>query len=220
MHDGIDEWRIPRWAKVLTSVMVLLALGAMAFAIFQPIQVLPRLRLAPGYAMVDQTGASLTSEDGRGVITLYTFVPLECGDECARVDDTMRSVQRRVAADVDLGGADFRLVTVVLDPDADQAEVAAAAADADWPWITGSADQIENVVGLGFRRSPDPAEFTPSYAIVDGWGMIRGEYRYRTLADDADKLVRHIDVLGGELRNSGGIASFAYGAAHVFQCYP
>ena len=60
----------------------------------------------------------------------------------------------------------------------------------------------------------------PSYAIVDGWGMIRGEYRYQTLADDADKLVRHIDVLGGELRNSGGIASFAYEAAHVFQCYP
>lgn len=200
--------------------MVMLALGAMAFAIFQPIQVLPRIRLAPGYAMVDQYGDSVTSEDGRGLITLYTFVPLGCGGTCERVDDTMRSVGRRVAGEVDLGGTEFRLVTVVLDPAADLVDVADAAGDAEWPWISGTAAQIENVVGLGFRRSPDPSEFTPSYAIVDGSGMIRGEYRYQTLADDADKLVRHIDVLGGELRNSSGLASFAYGAAHVFQCYP
>ena len=170
--------------------------------------------------MVDQYGGTLTSEDGRGVITLYTFVPLECDEACDRVDDTMRSVQRRVAAEVDLGGVEFRLVTVVLDADADPAALAAAADGADWSWVGGSEAQIDNVVGLGFRRSADPAVFTPSYAIVDGWGMIRGEYRYQTLADDADKLVRHIDVLGGELRNSSGIASFAYGAAHVFQCYP
>ncbi len=200
--------------------MVLLALGAMAFAYFQPIQVLPRIRLAPGYAMVDQFDDMVTSEDGRGVITLYTFVPLGCGEACDRVDDTMRSVRDRVGRDVDLGGTEFRLVTVVLDPDVAPAALVGAAGDDDWSWLTGTAEQIENVVGLGFRRSADPAYFTPSYAIVDGWGMIRGEYRYQTLADDADKLVRHIDVLGGELRNSSGIASFAYGAAHVFQCYP
>jgi protein SCO1/2 len=205
--------------------MVLVALGAMAFAVFQPIQVLPRLRLAPGYAMVDQTGERVTSEDGRGYITLYTFVPLECDDRCDAVDDTMRAVRDDVTSSIDLGSAEFRLVTVVLDPDAPPTALADAAADAatgtdSWTWITGSAAQLENVVGLGFRRSADPADFTPSYAIVDGWGMIRGEYRYRTIADDADKLVRHIDVLGGELRNSGGIASLAYEAAHAFQCYP
>ena len=220
--------------------MIVIAIAAMAFAIFQPIQVLPRLRLAPGYALVDDHGDTVTSEDGRGLITLYTFVPLDCDLDCDRVHETMRTVRDRVAADIDLGGAEFRLVTVVLDPDAspDQlAELAEHAGDTrsegvsldlgldgapldDWAWLSGSASQIENVVGLGFRRSADPAEFRPSYAVVDGWGMIRGEYRYQTLADDADKLVRHIDVLGGELRNSGGFASFAYEAAHVFQCYP
>lgn len=206
-------------------MLAVLAVGAMAFAIFQPIQVLPRIRLAPGYALVDEHGDIATSEDGRGMITLYTFVPLDCDDTCARVDATMRDVRNRVAAEVDLGGVEFRMVTVVLDPDpapADLAGVAARAGDTgdDWTFAGGSASQIENVVGLGFRRSADPDEFSPSYAIVDGWGTIRGEYRYRTLADDADKLVRHLDVLGGELRNSSGIGSFAYGAAHVFQCYP
>jgi hypothetical protein len=167
----------------------------------------------------------VTSDDGRGVITLYTFVPLGCGEPCERVDATMREVGDRVAAEVDLGDVEFRLVTIVLDPDAPRDDVAAAAATAgtssvEWSWLTGSERQLDNVVGLGFRRSPDPSTFSPSYAIVDGWSMIRGEYRYDTLADTADKLVRHVDILGGELRNSSGIGSFAYEAAHVFQCYP
>ena len=50
--------------------------------------------------------------------------------------------------------------------------------------------------------------------------MIRGEYRYQTNASDADKIVRHLDVLGEEVRNSHGAASLAYEAAHFFLCYP
>lgn len=202
--------------------MLVVAAAAMAFAILQPVQVLPRLRLAPGYALVDQTGAVTTSEDGRGVITLYTFVPANCGEACRPVHSTMASVRDRVEAGVDLGGTPFRVVTIVLDPDIGPAAVAAAreAAGADWTWLAGTSTQIENVVGLGFRRSTDVDDFSPSYAIVDGWGMIRGEYRYRTLADDADKLVRHLDILGGELRHSGGAAGAAYEAAHLFLCYP
>jgi hypothetical protein len=136
----------------------------------------------------------------------------------------MREVRDRVERDVDLGGTPFRVATIVLDPDPATTAVAQArsAAGADWPWISGSESQIENVVGLGFHRSTDTDtdSFTPSYAIVDGWGMIRGEYRYQTLADDAEKLVNHIDILGGELRNDSGFGSFVYSAAHAFQCYP
>lgn len=202
--------------------MLLVALGAMAFAILQPIQVLPRIRLAPGYALLDQSGEVVTSEDGRGVISLYTFVPADCGDRCDAVHATMAEVQDRVGREVDLGGAPFRLVTIVLDPGVDTDVIASAReqAGADWTWLAGSERQVENVVGLGFRRSTSIDDFTPSYAIVDGWGMIRGEYRYQTLADDPDKLTRHIGVLGSELRNKRGLVSFVYEAAHAFQCYP
>lgn len=202
--------------------MVLVIIAAMAFAVFQPIKVLPRLRLAPGYAMVDQSGERVTSEDGRGMVTLVTFVPLDCGAECDEIHDTMREVTERVERDVDLAGMEFRPLTIVLDPDPDLAAVEAArqAADADWTWVTGSDSQLQNVVGLGFRRPIDIDTFTSSYALVDGVGMIRGEYRYRTIADDADKLVSHVDILGSELRNDSGFASFVYDAAHAFQCYP
>lgn len=209
--------------------MIVLAVGAMAFAILQPIKVLPRLRPAPGYALVDEHGDRFTSEDARGVITLYSFVPLDCGADCGQVTSTMTEVRDRVGTEIDLGDVEFRLVTVVLDPDASPADLAVAATRAGdtepadehgWVWLGGSASQIENVVGLGFRRSADPRDWSPSYAIVDGWGTIRGEYRYSTRLDDADKLVRHLDVLGGELRHRSGIATFAYDAAHAFQCYP
>jgi len=204
--------------------MIVVAIAAMAFAVFQPVQVLPRLRLAPGYTLVDQTGSTVTSEDGRGTITLYTFLPLECDERCDDVVATMGQVRRRVATEVDLGPADFRLVTIVLDADAAVADVSAAAemagAGAEWVWLGATERQLENVVGLGFRRSADPSAFRPSFAIVDGAGLVRGEYRYETSTSDADKLVRHVGVLGSELRNRSRFNSFVYEAAHAFQCYP
>lgn len=213
---------MPRWAKAIAAAMVAVALGAMAFAVFQPVQVLPRLRLAPGYAMVDQTGARVTSEDGRGVITLYAFVPPTCLDGCDEVNATLREVRERVESDVDLGPARFRVVTVLVDGAATPDVVAGApgVAETDWSWLIGTESQLENVVGLGFRRPVSADDVSPSYAIVDGAGLIRGEYRYQTIASDADKLVRHVDVLGGELRNRGPFTSFVYEAAHAFQCYP
>ena len=38
--------------------------------------------------------------------------------------------------------------------------------------------------------------------------------------DAADKIIRHLDVLGEELRNATGAATVAYEAAHFFLCYP
>jgi cytochrome oxidase Cu insertion factor (SCO1/SenC/PrrC family) len=200
----------------------------MAFAVFQPVTVLPRYRPSPGYALTDSEGERFTSEDARGAITLYTFVPLECGDLCDRVDRTMTEVGQRVPAEVDLAGLPFEMATIVLDGDPELDAVAGAReaagadglADTEWRWLTGTDDQVANVVGHGFRRRASTDDFSPSYAIVDSTGTIRGEYRYQTLADDADKLVRHVDLLGSELRNSGGLTGLAFEAAHLFQCYP
>jgi protein SCO1/2 len=81
------------------------------------------------------------------------------------------------------------------------------------------------VVGSGFGAFFEEQEdgsfrFDPTFVLVDGWGVVRGQYRYQTQVSDADKLVRHIGILGEELRNSKGVASLAYEAAHLFMCYP
>lgn len=200
----------------------------MAFAIFEPVQVLPRIRLGPGFALVDQTGAAYTSEDGRGNVTLYSFAPADCGADCEAMFETMRRVSDR-AASIDLAGADFRLVTVALDT-ADPAELRAAAeasgADGDrWRWVGGEPSVLDDVVGRGFRvffDDSDGAEvdFDPVFVILDGAGLIRGEYRYASLVSDTERLTRHVSILGEELRNAVGATALVYEAAHVFLCYP
>jgi protein SCO1 len=209
-------------------VGALVVAAVLAFAIFEPVQVLPRIRIAPGFAFVDQSGAAYTSEDGRGAITLYNFAPADCGEECDVMHATMAEVGDRMRS-VDLSGADFRRITVALDT-GDPEQLAAAAADtgADgdtWTWVGAGESVLKEVVGAGFRvyfdrSEPGEIDFDPVFVIVDGTGLIRGEYRYASLVSDADRLTRHLSLMGGELRNADGPASLVYEAAHVFLCYP
>jgi len=224
-----DRLVIPRWLKILTGVFVVFVAAAMAFAIFEPIQVLPRVRLAPGYSMVDQNGDRFTSETVRGEIVVYAFTSLTCGESCDQIDLTMAQVGSQVRDEVDFGDIGFRLVTVVLDAGESPDDLAAATVeipdDVSWSWISNDADTMSTVVGSGFRRyldasDPNDVRFDPGFIIVDGSGVVRGDYRYQTLADEADKLVRHLDILAGELRHADGPAGAAYEAAHLFLCYP
>lgn len=227
-HAADSTGGIPRLFKWLLAVGVIVVLGVLAFAVLEPIQVLPRVRVAPGFTFVDQAGQPLTSEDGRGAVTLYTFAPVACGDQCDEVAATMQEVGSRVGESVDLGDVEFRMVTIALDSD-DPVKLAraASASGADgqtWVWAGGGETEVRDVVGGGFHVYFDitssGTEFDPVFVIVDGAGLIRGEYRYATLASDADRLTRHISLLGDELRNSKGAASLAYEAAHILLCYP
>jgi protein SCO1/2 len=205
-------------------------LGVMAFTIFEPIQVLPRIRLAPGFAMTDQAGDRLTSEDLRGEIVLYSFAYTNCGEQCDAVNQTVAGIAAR-QDEVDLGDVDLRFVTVSFDPDRDtpaaMAEYATqiGADGTDWQLAAPAADLTRAIIGSGFRtwyEARDSGEFAfdPTLVLVDGWGVVRGEYRYQTISEDVDKLLSHIDILGEEIRNSHGAASVAYEAAHFFLCYP
>ncbi len=219
--------------KVIIRSVVPVALiiaAAIAFALFEPIQVLPRIRLAPGYLLTDQNAQTITSEDLRGDIVLYNFGYSGCGDDCASMNDTMVEVQRRLG-EVDAGDTDIRFVTVSFDADTDTPEVLhdyAESLGADleqWSFVSGDPVHLQNVVKAGFEAYYDERDdgtfvFDPVFVLVDGWGVIRGEYRYQTSASDADKIVHHLDILGEEIRNSRGAASLAYEAAHFFLCYP
>lgn len=212
-------------------VVGLVVASAVAFAVFRPIKVLPRIRPAPGFALVDQHGTRLTSDDLRGSVTLYAFTYGRCPPPCQDIDRVMQDVALRLGPDAGLGGVRFRLVTVSFDPERDTPAALAAAADrsgADgdrWRWATvADATLLKEVVGGGFRvfyeRSGDDTfRFDRTFVLVDGAGVIRGDYRYSTLTDDADRIVRQVGVLGSELRNAKGVGALAYKAAHLFLCY-
>ncbi|MGA9598321.1 MAG: SCO family protein [Acidimicrobiia bacterium] len=214
-----------------SAIPVVLIIGAaVAFAVFQPIQVLPRIRLAPGYLLVNQDGETVSSEDVRGDIVLYDFTYSGCGDECAAMNDTMAAIQSRLD-EIDAGDTDIRFMTVSFDPEHDTPGVlrdyaaTLGANTAQWQFVTGDPIHVTNVVKSGFevyyQPQPDGTyTFAPVFVLVDGWGVIRGEYRYQTNASDADKIVHHMDILGEEVRNAHGAAALAYEAAHFFLCYP
>ena len=214
----------------LYGFLALLVLGAFAFKIFQPVQVVPRIRLAPGFSLTNQDGERLTNEDLRGQFVLYNFIYTGCPEPCSNLNQTMQEIQARLG-EVDLGDIPVKFVTISFDPENDTTEVLKAYAEAQGAnpdqWFfatTGNPDLLKTIIGAGFEAYYQQKEdgsytFDPKFVLVDGWGIIRGEYRYQTMTPDADRILRHMGVLAEEVRNSQGAATLAYEAAHYFLCY-
>lgn len=213
-------------AGSLVGVLVVLI---MAFAVFQPVKVVPRLGLAPGYTLVDQDGRRLTSEDLRGTVTLYTFGYTHCETGCFPTDSVFRGVQDRLDG-IARGDMPVRFVTVSFDPARDTPAVLAeaareAGADPDvWTFATGEPDALKTLIGTGFEvyygpHPDDPMafEYRPGVFIVDGNGILRREYRWGL--PSVDGLLGDLRVLAREVNAAEGAERLAYEAAHLFACY-
>ncbi len=205
---------------------LLLAALPAAFVAFRPVTVIPRLSLAPGFALVDQEGARLTSDDLKGSLTLYGFTYADCGTGCPDVTGTMAEVARRIPA-ADLG-IPVRLVTVSFDPVRDvparlAEEARRRGADPSiWSFATASDTVAARaVVGSGFgiwyERGADGAfRHDPVLVLVDGLGVRRVEYR--TGLPDPGRVIEQMRELAVESRAEGAMR-FAYEAAHFLSCY-
>ncbi|MCB9111914.1 MAG: SCO family protein [Anaerolineales bacterium] len=214
----------------LYVVAGLLVVSAFAFKIFQPIQVLPRMRLAPAYSFIDQDDQEFTSEAMRGQFVLYSFIYTNCDEPCNTANATLQEVQSRLN-EVDLGDIPVSFVSISIDPDRDTPEAlktygSALGADFNqWKFATTTNKSLlKTVVGSGFEtyyedKGNGNFALDPGYVLVDGWGIIRAEYRYSTQVSDADRILRHLGVLAEEVKNSTGSAKLAYEAAHLFLCY-
>ncbi len=220
-----------RWWHWLPFVFLgLVAASVISFKVFQPVQVVPRIRLAPGFALIDQDGQQLTSEDLRGKVVLYNFTYTRCPTPCYGMNETLKQVQAGLD-EVLPPDIPMKFVTISFDPAHDTPEVLRAYADsldADTDrWIFATAENpslLKTILGAGFEvyyhpREDGTFEFDPKYILVDGWGIIREEYRYETMLPNAKRILRHIGVLANEIENSKGASKLAYEAAHLFLCY-
>ncbi len=217
-----------KWSWLLYGAMGLLLAGVWAFALFKPVQVLPRISLAPGLILTDQDGQRLSNEDLRGQVVLYNFTYTRCRPPCVQTSSTMRAVQDRLQ-EADAGGVPISLITISFDPEHDTPETLRAFANslgADrtrWRFGTGDATRLKYALGGGFSLyyTPNPDgtfTFDPMFVLVDGWGIIRATYR--TESPPVDILLRDLRLVAQEARNSTGAARYAYEAAHLFLCYP
>lgn len=214
----------------LYGLLALVIVSAFAFKIFQPIKVLPRMQLSPAFNLTNQNSERLTSEDLRGKFVLYTFMYTSCPAPCYNINKTMQEVQSRLS-EVELNGIDVAFVTISFDPDRDTAAALQTYADSihadteKWSFATTTNKSLlKTIIGSGFEtyyedKGDGKFAFDPSFVLVDGWGIVRAEYRYATEASDADRILRHLGVLADEVRNSIGSAKLAYEAAHLFLCY-
>lgn len=216
------------WARLFSLLLLLVGIGIFLFITLRPVQVLPRITLAPGYALMDQHGEQVTSEDMRGRIVLYDMTYTHCGEGCVSTTPIMQAVQSRLG-EIEAGDIPITLVTISVDaerdtPEALQAYAAKSNPDGgDWRFVTGDPKRLKWVVGGGFgvyyrADDPDAMKLDPAFMLVDGAGLLRAEYR--TAVPDVDILLRDIRLVAEEANNSEGSARVAYEAAHLFLCYP
>ncbi len=214
----------------LYGLLALIVISAFAFKVFQPIKVLPRMQLSPAFSLTDQDNARLTSEDLRGQFVIYNFAYTHCPAPCYNMNETIQEVQSRLN-EVTLDDIPVAFVTISIDPDRDTPEALKSYADSlgadttQWKFATtANKSLLKTIIGSGFEtyyEEKDDGSFTfdPAFVLVDGWGIVRAEYRYATEVSSADRILRHLGVLADEVRNSKGTAKLAYEAAHLFLCY-
>ncbi len=210
------------------SLIGLFLAGILFFVVGRPLQVLPRIGLAPGFSLVNQDGQALTSEDLRGRITLYNFTYSNCQAPCVDTTPQMQAVVDQLRAEGEVG-VPVRLVTISVDPAQDTPPQLRAlgeqyAADfSQWQFATGETQRLKNVVGGGFGlyyadRPGGGITLDPAFFLVDGAGLLRAEYR--TATPDVAVILRDIKLIAQEALNSTGATRLAYEDAHLFLCYP
>lgn len=226
------RWRRQNaWPYLIFIPLTLMVVASLVFATWRPIKVLPRIRLAPGFAFVNQAAELRTSESYRGKVTLYSFSYTGCGAACAESQAQLVAL-RHSLAQAHPAELDLAFVTISVDPERDTPATLArhtapfihSADVVPWDWLVGEPMLTKFAVGGGFgvyyaaETRSATVKLDPRYVLVDGWGVIRAEYRYGGL--DPQRVSRDIDYLAAEVRNSDGPARLAYEAAHLFRCYP
>lgn len=221
--------------EVSNRKLVVLWLGLLAipliavvlFAVLQPVKVVPRIGLAPGFIFTDMNGERLSNEDLRGKMVIYDFATTSCDAPCIDTSAAMQQVQEMVQR-LDTGSIPVMLVTMLLDSEGATPERMRAYSDqvgadpAIWRIVTGPADRMKQVVGGGFglyyaQKENGVFEFAPMAALVDGNGILRAQYKRG--APDIDFVERDLKLMIDEVQNSAGAGGLVYEAAHLFACY-
>jgi protein SCO1 len=227
VHHGGRSSIFHQKSNLLYLLLALPLVAILLFVTIRPVLVLPRIRLAPGYLLINQNGERVSHENLRGHIVIYNMAFTGCGDSCADSWSLMASLQDQLShipTEIPID-----LVTISVDPERDTPEALRDFAQSQgidttrWHLLTGDAVHLKMVVGGGMDTyyatdASGALTVEPSLLIVDGVGILRRHYRL-SLPTQAEVL-RDVDLLLTEAINSTGITRYAYEAAHLFVCYP
>ncbi len=144
---------------------------------------LVRFDPAPDFSLVDQSGEALTLADLAGKTILLDFIFTQCTGPCPILTSAHVSVQRSLPDGL---RERVHFVSISLDPANDTPEALAAYASArgaqlaNWSFLTGSVDYVEQVIrsyGVGTTRAEDGTiEHLVVSFLIDGEGRILKRY--------------------------------------------
>lgn len=191
---GVAQFVLPRHRAV--SAEVPQAQNASAHA--------PRGReLFPAaqFALTDQEGRTIRSEDLHGSPWIADFIFTRCGGTCPLMSHKMTELQRQTPAGV-------KLISFTVDPAFDTPEVLKAYAKplkanpGRWHFLTGTVKQIGDAeYGMKISVAPgdktQPIVHSTRFVLVNGRGMVVGIYDSTSEAD-MKALVADATKLAGE----------------------
>jgi cytochrome oxidase Cu insertion factor (SCO1/SenC/PrrC family) len=225
--QGADEVSNRKLIVLWFGLLAIPLAAIVLFAVLQPVKVVPRIGLAPGFIFTDMNGERLSNEDLRGKMVIYTFTTTSCTMPCVDTSAAMQQLQEMVKR-LDTGGIPVMMVTMLLDsedatPERMRSYAQRVGADPTvWRVVTGPPDRLKQVVGGGFglyyeQKDNSVFEFAPMTALVDGNGILRAHYKRG--APDIDFVERDLKLMIDEVKNSAGAGGLVYEAAHLFACY-
>ncbi len=188
-------------AGLIAGTLVLAAaLGTLWWRAATP-EPLPVLGTTPGFELTDQHGRTVRSDDLRGRPLVLDFVFTRCVAVCPAMSAQMERLRDGLPED-----ADFRRVSITLDPEHDTPKVlrryaAKRGAPEDWLFLTAESQETTvSLAGDGFHLAVetdtgDPANpivHSTRFVLIDGQGRIRGYYDALTPED--------MEELKGDLR--------------------
>jgi protein SCO1/2 len=135
----------------------------------------------PPFALVDQSGAPVTSDSLKGHVFVASFFLSRCAGTCPMTSAKMAKLQQAIT------DPRVKLVSFSMDPERDTPAVLAEYAkkfDADaarWHMLTGDREQVVRVVdGLGLAivsgQRPTDMIHSDRFVLVDADGAARGFY--------------------------------------------
>lgn len=155
------------------------ATGALPF----PAEALRTHMMAPAIDLTDQDGSRVTLDDLRGRVVLITATYATCGHTCPIILD---QVKRVTAALTPAQRADFRVLSVTLDPERDSTEVLANLSRMQdlrkptYHLLTGPAELVNRTLDqLNVARSRDPKTGVIDHANLFVLVDRRGTLAYR-----------------------------------------
>ncbi len=135
----------------------------------------PALIQVPAWQLTDHTGDPYGTEQLRGKVVIANFMFTRCPTICPKLTESMIEVRKRFLNQIDK----TEFLSITIDPDFDTPEVLStfrAKYQTGWPYLTGSMDQIREVVEGKMKLPMGNGHHVAELVLFDQKGDLRAKF--------------------------------------------